>query len=185
VMPLAWIDPQAAAWTETAVVRPNEGPWRELGRRPLMRGGTYGVYGGYGWSRSVTGEEGYGPSWLIQGGYFPTNEIGILANVQFAWRENEFGGTLFDSRYSLELQAMPLRAGLIHAGGFANIGLAYRWEDVPGATIESNDNGGGAYGAGAQLQLELHSRIAITARGGVVAAHGDRGGDFTLGLSVY
>jgi len=28
VMPLAWIDPNAAAWAETAVVRSSEGPWR-------------------------------------------------------------------------------------------------------------------------------------------------------------
>src|SRR3954470_16694996 len=55
VMPLAWIDPQAAAFTETAIVKPNEGPWMQLDRKPLTRGGAYGLYGGYGSSKSVYG----------------------------------------------------------------------------------------------------------------------------------
>jgi len=184
VMPLAWIDPQAAAWTEKAIVLPQEGPWRELGRRSLMRGGTYGVYGGYGSSTSATGQTEFGPSFVIQGGYFPRNDIGILANIGFAWRDNQFGGTLFDSRYSIELQVLPIKAGPLHLGGYGSVGLAYRWEDVPGATIEG-DNGSSAFTGGGMLQLELHSRIALTARAGVVAAHGDRQTDMLFGLSVY
>lgn len=189
-MPLAWIDPQAAAWTEKAIVRPNEGPWNELGRRPLMRSGTYGVYGGTGSSTSVTGRTEFGPSFLIQGGYFPRNDIGIVADIAFAWRDNQFGGTLFDSRYSLELQVLPLKAGPLHAGGYGSAGLAYRWEDVPGGTLEgtsatNGNNGSGAFTGGGMLQLELHSRIALTARAGIVAAHGDRQTDLLFGLSVY
>lgn len=183
-MPLAWIDPQAASWTDKAIVRPTEGPWRELGRRSLMRGGTYGVYGGTSSSTSATGRTEFGTAFLIQGGYFPRNDIGIVADVAFAWRDNQFGGTLFDSRYSIELQVLPLKAGPLHAGGYGSAGLAYRWEDVPGTTIEGN-NGSGAFTGGGMLQLELHSRIALTARAGVVAAHGDRQTDMLLGLSVY
>lgn len=183
-MPLAWIDPQAAAWTEKAIIRPNEGPWRELGRRSLMRSGTYGVYGGTGSSTSATGQTEFGPSFVIQGGYFPRNDIGVVANVAFAWRDNQFGGTLFDSRYSLELQVLPIKAGPLHAGGYGSAGLAYRWEDVPGTTIEG-DNGSGSFAGGGMLQLELHSRIALTARAGVVAAHGDRQTDLLFGISVY
>jgi hypothetical protein len=189
VMPLAWIDPQAASWTEKAIVRPTDGPWRELGRRSLMRSGTYGVYGGSGSSTSVTGQTEFGPSFVIQGGYFPRNDIGIVANVAFAWRDNEFGGTLFDSRYSLELQVLPLKAGPLHAGGYGSAGLAYRWEDVPGTTLMGTDgngnSGSGAFAGGGMLQLELHSRIALTARAGIVATHGDRQTDLLFGLSVY
>ncbi len=190
VMPLAWIDPQAAAWTEKAIIRPEEGPWRELGRRSLMRSGNYGVYGGTGSSTSVTGKTNFGPAFLIQGGYFPRNDIGIVADVAFAWRDNEFGGTLFDSRYSLELQVLPIKAGPLHVGGYGSAGLAYRWEDVPdGVTLEggrgNGNNGSSAFTGGGMLQLELHSRIALTARAGVVAAHGDRQTDLLFGLSVY
>lgn len=188
IMPLAWIDPQAAAWTETAIVRPDEGPWQVLDRSPLTRRGTYGVYGGYGTSKSVYGDVDFGPSFVIQGGYFPINEVGILGTMEFAWRDNQYGGTLFDSRYMLELQALPLKLGPLHAGGYAGVGLAYRWEDTPMGTITNGGRGNDsslAYTAGGMLQLELHTRIALTARVGYVRAHGDRATDMLVGISVY
>ena len=188
IMPLAWIDQQAAAWTEKAVVKPYEGPWQQLDRSPLTRGGTYGVYGGYGTSKSIYGDTNFGPSFVIQGGYFPIQEVGILATIEFAWRDNVYNGTLFDSRYMLELQALPLKLGPLHAGGYAGLGLAYRWEDTPMGTITNGGRGNdssGAYTAGAMLQLELHTRIALTGRLGYVHAHGDRATDMLFGLSVY
>ncbi|MBL0213395.1 MAG: hypothetical protein IPQ07_05905 [Myxococcales bacterium] len=188
VMPLAWIDPQAAAWTEKAVVRPTEGPWLQLDRKPLTRGGTYGLYGGYGSSRSVYGDVGAGPSFVIQGGYFPEQHIGILANIAFAWRDNQYQGTLFDSRYMLELQALPVVVGPLHAGLYVGGGLAYRWEDTPQGTITNGgkgNDGSTAYAGGAMFQLELHTRIALTARIGRVKAHGDQVTDMLLGISVY
>lgn len=188
VMPLAWIDPQAAAWTETAVVKPDEGPWQVLGRSPLTRRGTYGVYGGYGTSKSVYGDVDSGPSFVIQGGYFPVNEVGILATMEFAWRDNKYNGTLLDSRYMLEVQALPLKLGLLHAGGYAGFGLAYRWEDTPMGTITNGGRGNDssmAYTAGAMLQLELTTRLALTARAGYVNSHADHATDILFGLSVY
>lgn len=188
IMPLAWIDPQAAAWTETAIVKPYEGPWQQLDRSPLTRRGTYGVYAGAGTSKSVYGDTDFGPSFVIQGGYFPINEVGILATMEFAWRDNKYAGTLFDSRYMLELQALPLKLGPLHAGGYAGLGLAYRWEDTPMGTITNGGTGNDssmAYTAGAMLQLELHTRIALTGRLGYVNAHGDRATDMLFGISVY
>ena len=56
VMPLAWVDPETAAWSTRAVVRPNEGPWQPLGRAPLDRHGfTYSVLGGAG--QVVSGDD--------------------------------------------------------------------------------------------------------------------------------
>lgn len=185
-IPLAWVDQNALAYADKAIVRPNEGPWQELQRKPLSRqGGTYSLYGGYGTSRSVLGDVDFGPSFLIQGGYFPTQEVGILADVAFDWRTNQFGGTLFDSRYLLELQLMPLSVGKLHLGGYVGGGLGYRWEDVPGATISNGNNGTTVLIGGAQLQLELHTRLALTARVGAVKAHGDRETDLLFGLAVY
>jgi len=184
VLPLAWIDPQAAAWADKAIVKPYEGPWLELGRNPLTRGATYSMYGGSGSSRSVTGDVNFGPSFVVQGGYFPTQQVGIQATVALAWRDNRFGGTLFDSRYMVELDAMPLVLGPLHVGGYVGAGLAYRWEDVPGATLEGN-NGSTAYMGGAMLQLDIHTRLALTARMGIVQAHDDKMTDMLFGLSVY
>ena len=132
----------------------------------------------------MTGDVNFGPSFVVQGGYFPDQHIGLLATVAFAWRDNRFGGTLFDSRYMLELQALPLALGKLHLGGYVGAGLAYRWEDVPGATIEGNQ-GSTALSAGGMLQLDLHTRIALTARLGVVKAHEDRMTDLLFGISVY
>jgi len=184
-IPLAWVDRQAVAWADKAIVKPTEGPWRELQRKPLTRSGTYGMYAGYGTSRSVLGDVNFGPSFAINGGYFPDQHVGIVAHVGFAWRENEFGGTLFDSRYMLELQAMPVAVGKIHLGGYVGAGLGYRWEDVPGATLMSGNDGTTVLSGGGQLQIDLHTRIAFTARLGAIKAHGDRQTDMLFGLSIY
>ncbi len=182
IMPLAWIDPQAAAWTEKAVVKSYEGPWQQLDRSPLTRHGTYGVYGGYGTSTSTYGDTNFGPSFAIQGGYFPIQEVGILATMEFAWRNNRDGGTLFDSRYMLEVQGLPLKLGPLHAGAYAGLGPAYRHEDTNRGTVSG---GGFAFITGGMLQLELHTRIALTGRLGYVNAHGERATDMLFGLSVY
>ncbi|HVK83188.1 MAG TPA: hypothetical protein VM513_03725, partial [Kofleriaceae bacterium] len=184
-VPLAWVDQRAVEYADKAIVRPYEGPWRNLQRKPLTRSGTYAMYAGYGTMRSVVGDVDFGPSFAIQGGYFPTNEIGLVANVSLGWRDNQFGGTLFDSRYVAELQAMPIAAGKLHLGGYVGAGLGYRWEDVPGATIASGDNGTTVFTGGGQLQLDIHTRLALTARMGVVKAHDDRSTDVLFGLAVY
>ncbi len=183
-MPLAWVDENAARWADRAIVTPREGPWLELERKPLTRSGNYSMYGGSGSSRSATGAVEFGPSFVIQAGYFPVQQVGIVGTISFAWRDNQFGGTLFDSRYLAELQVMPLALGRFHLGGYVGAGLAYRWEDVPGATIEG-DNGSRALSAGGMLQLDLHTRIALTARMGAIHAHGDRATDLLVGFSVY
>jgi len=188
VMPLAWIDPLAAAWTDKAIVRPTDGPWHELGRAPLDRQGpTYGMYAGTGTLRSALGDNGAGPAFTIQGGYFFNQYVGLLADIMFAWRQNQVDDTLFESRYMLELQVMPLQAGILHAGGYVAGGLAYRFED----NVIGGNNGSEAYSAGAQLQLDINTRIALTARAGLTKAHEangfglDRMTDLIFGLSVY
>ncbi|HEV7556962.1 MAG TPA: hypothetical protein VGO00_15960, partial [Kofleriaceae bacterium] len=103
VMPLAWIDPQTAAWADYAIVRSTEGPLRELDRAPLYRQGwTYAMYGGTGTYISKAGELGAGPAFTVQlGGYF-TQDLGLVASVFAGWRDNRVEGTLFESRYMLE-----------------------------------------------------------------------------------
>jgi len=185
VMPLAWIDPQTAAMTDKAIVRPNEGPWRELSRAPLTRNGwTYSMYAGSGSLRSINGDKELGPAFTIQGGYHPTQDIGILPTIFFGWRDNVVGETLFESRYGLELQVLPVTAGPFHAGLYGGLGLAYRWED--GSKLSRmQDPESIYYSGGAMLQLELHTRIALTARFGQTHAHDERMSDILVGLSVY
>ncbi len=182
VVPLSSIDATAAAWATSAVVVPSEGPWLELGRRPLDRiGWTYAVL--MGGASSVSADHGLGVGFgsHIQLGYFPTQQIGVVADVQVGWRDNAVGQTLFDLRYGLEVDAFPVAAGPLHAGLFAGIGMASRLEDgLPGG-----NHTGGALTGGAQLQLELSTRLALTARFGLTRAHDETTREVMVGLSVY
>lgn len=184
VAPLAAIDPSVLAWVDRAYVRSTEGPWLELEGAPLSRRGfTYSMYGGAATTTSITGAKGLGTAFTVQGGYFPTQEIGVQATVMLGWRENAVAETLYDSRYTLELVAMPVHAGLFHAGFYVGGGVAYRYED--GYKGGNRNPGSSVLDGGAQLQLELRTRIALTARFGLARAHDERSSDVMIGLSVY
>jgi hypothetical protein len=81
----------------------------------------------------------------------------------------------------------PLRAG--HVGGPAGpgssprlgAGLAYRYED----SIAGGNGSTEAYAGGGQLQLDINTRLALTARFGVTKAHEERMTDVIFGLAVY
>jgi hypothetical protein len=182
VMPLAWIDPGTAAWADKAIVRRSEGPWREYGRHPLHRTGpTYSMYGGLGSLRSAHGDLAMGPAFTIQAGYFPAQQIGVVGSIFFGWRDNQALETLFESRYTLELQVMPVAAGALHAGFYAGAGAAYRFEDG----VRNGNSGSTALTGGAMLQLDVNTRIALTARLGLAKAHEERMTDVLFGVSVY
>ena len=181
VVPLAWLDPNLVAWADHAVVRSAEGPWQPLSRAPLERHWTYGVYLGEGALTSVDGTKRVGPASTIQLGYFPDPHYGVLGSVFFGWRNNESGANLFETRYTAEVQALPLDVSLLHLGVYGGVGAAARFEDaLPGGTAS-----GLALTGGAMFQLELHTRLALTARLGVAAAHGEVMQDVLVGLSVY
>lgn len=189
VVPLAWLDPGAVAWADTAVVRPGEGPWLELERAPLSRQGlAYGMYGGTGSLKSAAGDLALGPAWTVQLGYFPTQELGVFASVFFGWRNNQFDATLFETRYTAELQFLPIQLGILHAGIYGGAGVAYRFEDAVGLSgnkIVAGNEASPALVGGAMFQLEIHTRIALTARLGIAQAHGEQAHDAIFGLSVY
>lgn len=180
-VPLAQLTPETAAWARKAYIRPEEGPWRPLGRAPLnRRGWTYSVLLGAGQIPSSGDTNDAGFLSHIQFGYFPTGQLGLQADIAFGWREDELANTVLDARYALELDAMLLRAGKFHAGGYGQIGSAALFDDGPG-----RDTRGVLLGAGVLLQLELTTRLALTGRAGIAQAHGERVQEFTAGLSIY
>ena len=182
VVPLAQIDPSLAAMTDRAVVRDTEGPWLRLDRAPLDRKGfMYSVLLGAASSVSADGNLGVGPTSHIQIGYFPTQQIGVLGDLMFGWRQNRVNATLFDTRSALEVQAWPVAAGPFHAGVFGNVGLAQRIEDG----LPKGNHLGMSLSGGAQVQLDLTTFLALTARFGVIQAHGDLAKEMVFGLSVY
>jgi hypothetical protein len=189
VMPLAWIDASAAAWADTAVVRRTEGPWLELERAPLSRRGlAYGMYGGAGTLRSADGTVATGPAWTVQLGGFPTEELGIFASVFFGWRNNVYDATLFETRTTAEVQYLPLKVGILHAGVYGGIGIAHRFEDalkLAGDHVVAGADTSGALAGGTMFQLDINTRIALTARLGLSYAHDERMRDLLIGVSVY
>ena len=183
------LDPATAAATATAVVRPTEGPWVPLGRAPLTRAGlTYGLYGGAGSLLSAVGDRELGAAWTVQLGYFPSQQLGVLASVFFGWRDNRYLATLFETRYTAELQYLPLQVGILHGGVFGGAGLAYRFEDaikLTGGEVIAGNQASGALVGGAMFQIDINTRVALTARLGAAFAHDERMTDALLGISVY
>ena len=182
VMPLAWIDPQTAAMTDHAIVQSGEGPWHELERAPLSREGfTYAMFGGVGTFKSADRSNDTGTATTIQLGYFPDQKIGVVGSIFLGWRNNSINQTLFESRYTLELQGYPIQAGPVHLGLYGGGGAAYRFEDG----ISGGNSGSGALLGGALLQLDVNTRLALTARLGMTLAHDEAMTDAMVGLSVY
>lgn len=178
VVPLAQLDPATAAASYRAVVNEHEGPWLELDRAPLDRRGlTYAVLGGLG---QLSGSDGrrLGPAFHVQLGAFPSQQWGLVVDWTSAWRDTDRDTTILDLRWGLELQALPLVAGKLHAGGFLTGAMARRSED--GLAETSLVSGGGAL-----VQLELSTFLALTGRVGVVRAWGELNRDMTIGLSIY
>jgi hypothetical protein len=181
VMPLAALDPQSAAFADHGIVRSNEGPWTYLGRAPLDRVGfTYAMMGGVGTFKSADGTNDLGTATTLQFGFFPEQHVGIVSSVFFGWRTNQALATLFESRYTLEVQAYPIQAGPMHFGVYAGGGGASRFEDG----INGNQSSIALLG-GAMLQLDINTRLALTARLGQTFAHDERMSDALFGLAVY
>ncbi|MFT3699417.1 MAG: hypothetical protein QM831_40085 [Kofleriaceae bacterium] len=181
IMPLAALDPQSAAFTDEAYFRSTETPFRFLGRAPLDRQGlTYSLFLGAGTFKSVYGTKSLGTASTIQLGYFFTQELGINFSTFMGWRGDQVGSTLFDLRYTLELDAYLAHAGPIHFGLYGGGGGASRFEDG----VDGNISGLALLG-GAQLQLDFNTRLALTARLGQTYAHDERMTDAMIGLAVY
>jgi len=191
MVPMAQLTPEHAAWASKAFVRPSEGPWIRPERAPLnRRGWTYSVL--LGSAQIPSGQEaaaGIGtdsaePGFLghIQLGRYVTKQTGILLDFGLGWRTNEFENSVFEARNAVEIQHMPLAAGSFHLGGYGQIGIGLRAEDGPYDTASKRAFIGGA---GALAQIELTTRLAITARLGYTRIFGEDTAEAGLGLSIY
>lgn len=181
VMPLAHIDDRTASWAHHAVVREGEGPWTRLGRAPLNRRGfSYSVLLGAGDIPVTDFDADTGFLGHIQFGYFPTKQIGLHLDIGLGWTEDASNNTIYTSRTAFELQAFPVKAGPVHAGLFGQIGAASRFDD--GIGLDDNSN---LFGAGALLQLDWTTRLAVTGRLGSTRSFGEWANELTVGLSIY
>ncbi len=178
VVPLAQLDPTTAATATKAVIRDREGPWQKLGRAPLDRQGwSYSFLGGAGQIDGWDGR-GVGPQFHVQLGYYPSHPFGIQFVWTPAWRGDAMGDTILDLRLGLELDFLPLDAGALHGGGYVNGSFGWRHD-------RDGTDRAAFTGAGAKLQLELTTRLAITGRFGITRAYDEVATDATVGLSIY
>lgn len=181
VLPLADIDPQTAAWASHAYVREEEGPWHENGRAPLNRQGfTYSLILGAGEVPVKDFDADPGFNGHIQFGYYPTKSLGLNLDIGMAWTEDLNNQTIYNSRTAFELHGYLVKAGPVHAGLWGQIGVASRFDD--GIGFDDNSN---LIGAGANLQLEVTTRLAITGRVGSTRSFGEWANELGLGISVY
>jgi hypothetical protein len=188
MVPLAQLDPQTAARASKALVRPQEGPWRNLGRAPLDRQGfTYSLLLG---TTELPSEipdasgnldERQGFMGHIQFGYFLSQEVGLQLDLASAWAQNRIDETIFDGRWAIELDYLPLSVEKLHGGVFGQGGVGTRLEDGLKASERSNS----LLGGGAIAQLELTTRLTLTARAAATHVHGRTVSDFTVGISIY
>jgi hypothetical protein len=180
-MPLAQVTPDVAAWADVAIVREGEGPWEPLGRAPLDRVGfTYSLLLGGGQFALLGTDPEAGFQSHLQVGFFPLQVFGVQLDLAYGWAEDDFGNQLFDGRGGVELDLLPLRAGRLHGGVFGVLGVSSRFDD--GLQFDDQD---GYLGGGGILQLELTTRLALTARGGLTAVHDEHLSELTVGVSIY
>jgi hypothetical protein len=181
VVPLAHLDQRTVDWADHAVIRQEEGPWNKLGRAPLNRQGfTYSVFLGAGEVPVKDFEADPGFVGHIQFGYFPTHMLGFQLDLGMGWTEDDTQQTIYTSRTSLEVQGHLVAAGPVHAGLFGQIGVSNRFDDGIGFDDSSN-----LVGAGALLQLELTTRLALTGRVGSTRSFGEWSNELGIGLSIY
>lgn len=178
MVPLAALDQQNLAWVDRAVVRDTEGPWQPLGRAPLNRKGlTYSILLGTAELGALDGTQANGFQSHIMFGYFPNGIIGISLDLGLGWR-GVGEDTVFEGKNALDLSVLPVAAGPVHFGGYGQIGYAARFQ--------GNDDLRTTFtGAGLLGQLELTTRLAITARVGLAKAYGERTSEALVGISVY
>jgi hypothetical protein len=188
VLPLAWIDPETAAWSKHGYVRRNEGPWEELERAPLDREGwNFSMYGGVAIYSGIDGSRGSGFASTIQLGYFPMHQFGIVGSLFMGWRDNEAGTTNFHSRYGFEGQVFPISSGFLQLGGYIGLGGAYRSDERFGdgnVTYHETETSRLLSG-GVILQLDINTRIALTGRFGMADTFGEKTAESLFGISVY
>jgi len=134
-----------------------------------------------------TNETVMGPAARMFLGYFPSQTVGLGFMTQF------MGGTdgdadFFNTRYGLELQAMPFNAGSVHLGLYGWGGFAYNLSS--GGRLKTFENHSSAAGAGLMLEWDLNTTLGLTLRaGGSWESQGEsfdyRGITTMFGVSVY
>ena len=180
-IPVYALEPELAEWADGALLDDEDagGSLTRLRRAPLDRQGF-----SMGMEAGVVGVTSPSEDRLIGGGArfvlggFPIQYLGLYALLDFAAASDTL-----NIRYGTQLQGFFPALGIAHLGLYGEIGGVGRRADLPDDTTERDRRFYG--GAGALLQLDINTRLAITLRGGVWSTSGHVLPEATLGLTVF
>ncbi|HWO13735.1 MAG TPA: hypothetical protein VNN80_29735 [Polyangiaceae bacterium] len=198
---LGTLTPDLVRGVERAVLPDYAGDLERLERHPLDRAGfVYQLELGAepapfeGASLAFSGRAGLG--------FMPSQRYGFLLGAAFSSASAEATGaplgpstTLsFDHRVFLQAEAWPVAAGRLHLGPYGELGYAWARADDP---LGTRTEEGWMLGAGAALQLDWTTRLALTVRAGAAWLPSVEFGTFrafsdyriaptlTVGFSIY
>lgn len=180
-IPVYALEPELAAWADGALLDDEDpgGSLQRIGRAPLDRQGfSMGVEAGVSGVVGPSDERHIGGGARFSLGGFPIQHLGLYGLVDFA-AVNE----TLDIRYGTQLQAFVPPIGIAHLGVYGEVGGVGRRADRPDDTTERDRRLYG--GAGALLQLDINTRVALTLRGGIWSTGGRVLPEATLGLTVF
>lgn len=188
VVRLENLEPHHLSYVQSGIVTERDADV-ELGRRaPLDRQG-------FAWKfelgglqlRAPNGDLPSKPAALMELGYFPAQELGLLAFASVGGGTH-LGGDVLATRYGLSAEIMPLRFGRVHLGGYGWGGLGYDVSE--GGALEDRAAQYYTVGAGALVEYDVTTRLAVTLRAGAdwQRVHGEWTEPAflsTLGVAVY
>lgn len=127
------------------------------------------------------------PAALMELGYFPVQEFGVLAFVSLGGG-NFQGGDVFGTRYGIATELVPVEVGRLHLGGYAWGGLGY--DASEGGGLEARAAQYYTVGAGGLMELDVTTRLAVSLRAGADwqrrdDAWSDPAFMTTVGVAVY
>lgn len=180
-IPVYALEPELAEWADGALLDDEDpgGSLRRLQRAPLdRRGFSIGVETGVIGVTSPSEDRLVGGGARFTLGGFPIQHLGLYALLDFATVSDTI-----DVRYGGQLQGFFPALGIAHLGLYGEIGGVGRRADLPDDTTEHDRRLFG--GAGALLQLDVNTRVALTLRGGIWSTSGHVLPEATLGLTVF
>jgi hypothetical protein len=129
-----------------------------LGRHPLNRQGFAFKFDGGSMGTRLDGFGGRGAGANIQVGGFFNKHLGLMLTTSLTGGTDGSTRGFFRSVFGGEVQGFLPGLGPLHLGGFGNIGALNREIDNAGSTS------GMSFGAGALIEIELTTRLALDFR---------------------
>jgi len=154
-------------------------------RHPLDRVGfVWRMEGGTVQLDTPDDQQPFFPAAIIQFGYYPLQELGLVLSTALSWGE-QARGDVIAVQYGVEIDVLPLALGRFHLGGYLAGLMSYTATD--GGRIGPSENHDPSLQVGVLGEIDLTTRLGLTMRAGAHWQH--RNGAFLspafLATAVY